>query len=107
MLLADIMRALLVGVLAVLVFSGRTGVLPLCAVAAPLGAFAGLFLPAYYAILPEILGAVALQAGNTLNTSSLQLALPIRPRRGALGVPRVHPTHSTLSPAPPCFALPP
>src|SRR5713226_2424438 len=36
MLLADIMRALLVGVLAVLVFTGRTGVLPLCAVAAPL-----------------------------------------------------------------------
>lgn len=77
MLLADIMRALLVGVLVVLVFTGRTGVLPLCAVAAPLGAFAGLFLPAYYAVLPEILGADALQAGNALNTSSLQLALLI------------------------------
>src|SRR5258707_2575680 len=77
MLLADIMRALLVGVLAVLVFTGRTSVLPLCAVAAPLGAFAGLFLPAYYAVLPEILGADALQAGNALNTSSLQLALLI------------------------------
>jgi MFS family permease len=77
MLLADIMRALLVSVLVVLVFTGRTGVLPLCAVAAPLGAFAGLFLPAYYAVLPEILGADALQAGNALNTSSLQLALLI------------------------------
>src|SRR5260370_22366719 len=71
MLLADIMRALLVGVLAVLVFTGRTGVLPLCAVAAPLGAFAGLFLPAYYAVLPELLGAGALQADDALNISFL------------------------------------
>jgi len=89
MLLADIMRALLVGVLAVLVFTGRTGVLPLCAVAAPLGAFAGLFLPAYYAILPEILGADALQAGNALNTSSLQLALLIGSGLAGLVVSRL------------------
>ena len=89
MLLADIMRALLVGILAVLVFTGRTGVLPLCAVAAPLGAFAGLFLPAYYAILPEILGADALQAGNALNTSSLQLALLIGSGLAGLVVSRL------------------
>lgn len=89
MLLADIMRALLVGVLAVLVFTGRTGVLPLCAVAAPLGAFAGLFLPAYYAVLPEILGADALQAGNALNTSSLQLALLIGAGLAGLVVSRL------------------
>ena len=89
MLLADIMRALLVGVLAVLVFTGRTGVLPLCAVAAPLGAFAGLFLPAYYAVLPEILGADALQAGNALNTSSLQLALLIGSGLAGLVVSRL------------------
>ena len=89
MLLADIMRALLVGVLAVLVFTGRTSVLPLCAVAAPLGAFAGLFLPAYYAILPEILGADALQAGNALNTSSLQLALLIGSGLAGLVVSRL------------------
>ena len=89
MLLADIMRALLVGVLAVLVFTGRTGVLPLCAVVAPLGAFAGLFLPAYYAVLPEILGADALQAGNALNTSSLQLALLIGSGLAGLVVSRL------------------
>ena len=89
MLLADIMRALLVGVLVVLVFTGRTGVLPLCAVAAPLGAFAGLFLPAYYAVLPEILGADALQAGNALNTSSLQLALLIGSGLAGLVVSRL------------------
>ena len=89
MLLADIMRALLVGVLAVLVFTGRTSVLPLCAVAAPLGAFAGLFLPAYYAVLPEILGADALQAGNALNTSSLQLALLIGSGLAGLVVSRL------------------
>ena len=89
MLLADIMRALLVGVLVVLVLSGRTAVLPLCAVAAPLGAFAGLFLPAYYAVLPEILGADALQAGNALNTSSLQLALLIGSGLAGLVVSRL------------------
>ena len=89
MLLADIMRALLVGVLAVLVFTGRTSVLPLCAVAAPLGAFAGLFLPAYYAVLPEILVADALQAGNALNTSSLQLALLIGSGLAGLVVSRL------------------
>ena len=89
MLLADIMRALLVGVLAVLVFTGRTAVLPLCAVAAPLGAFAGLFLPVYYAVLPEILGADALQAGNALNTSSLQLALLIGSGLAGLVVSRL------------------
>lgn len=89
MLLADIMRALLVGVLVVLVLTGRTAVLPLCAVAAPLGAFAGLFLPAYYAVLPEILGADALQAGNALNTSSLQLALLIGSGLAGLVVSRL------------------
>src|SRR5579863_2253709 len=89
MLLADIMRALLVGVLVMLVLSGRTAVLPLCAVAAPLGAFAGLFLPAYYAVLPEILGVDALQAGNALNTSSLQLALLIGSGLAGLVVSRL------------------
>jgi predicted MFS family arabinose efflux permease len=49
----------------------------LCAVAVALGAFAGLFLPAYYAMLPEVLTADELQAGNALNTSTIQLALLI------------------------------
>ena len=75
MLLSDVMRALLLGLLVVLVASGQTAVLPLAAVSAPLGAFTGLFLPAYYAILPEVLSREELPAGNALNTSSYQLAV--------------------------------
>jgi len=75
MLLSDVMRALLLGLLVVLVASGEFAVLPLAAVSAPLGAFTGLFLPAYYAILPEVLSREELPAGNALNTSSYQLAV--------------------------------
>ncbi|HEV2580044.1 MAG TPA: MFS transporter [Ktedonobacteraceae bacterium] len=91
MLLADIMRAVLVAALVALVLSGRTQVLPLSVVAAPLGAFAGLFLPAYYAVLPEVLDEDALQAGNALNTSTLQLALLIGSGLAGLVVSRLSP----------------
>ena len=77
MLLSDVMRTLLVGLLVVLVASGQTSVFLLAAVAAPLGAFTGLFLPAYYAILPEVLDDADLPAGNALNTTSYQLAVLI------------------------------
>ena len=75
MLLSDVMRAILLGLLVVLVASGQTAVLPLAAVSAPLGAFTGLFLPAYYTILPEVLSADDLPAGNALNTASYQFAV--------------------------------
>ncbi len=75
MLLSDVMRALLVGLMAVFVVLGDTEVWRLSIVAAMLGAFTGLFLPAYYAMAPEILPADALQAGNALSTSTIQLAL--------------------------------
>ncbi len=75
MLLADTARALLTGILAALVVTGHTAVWQLCAVTIPLGAFAGLFLPAYYAMSPEILDDDALQAGNALNSASIQFAL--------------------------------
>src|ERR1700730_5417742 len=75
MLLADVMRALLIGILAVLVVGGFTNLWQLCAVAIPLGPFTGLFLPAYYAMLPEVLPDDQLQAGNALNSSSIQLAI--------------------------------
>ena len=77
MLLSDCMRALIMGILVVLVITGHTEMWQLCAVAVALGAFAGLFLPAYYAMLPEVLTADELQAGNALNTSTIQLALLI------------------------------
>jgi MFS family permease len=75
MLLSDVMRALLVGLMGVFVVLGYVDVWRLSIVAAALGIFSGLFLPAYYAITPEILPDEALQAGNALNTTTLQLAL--------------------------------
>jgi predicted MFS family arabinose efflux permease len=75
MLLSDVMRTLLLGLLVVLVASRESAVLPLAAVSAPLGAFTGLFLPAYYTILPEVLSQEQLPAGNALNTSSYQFAV--------------------------------
>ncbi|HLI09706.1 MAG TPA: MFS transporter [Ktedonobacteraceae bacterium] len=77
MLLADTARALLTGALVALVVTRNTAVWQLCAVTVPLGAFAGLFLPAYYAMLPEILSDDELQAGNALNSASIQLALSV------------------------------
>ena len=75
MLLSDCMRAVLIGVLTALVLRGSAGVWQLCVIAVPLGGFTGLFLPAYYAMLPEVLPNEALQAGNALNSSTIQLAI--------------------------------
>ncbi|HVB22213.1 MAG TPA: MFS transporter [Ktedonobacteraceae bacterium] len=74
MLLADTVRAVLVGMLAMLGILGHPVFWQLLAVAIPLGAFEGLFLPASFAILPDILDDATLQAGNSLNFSSTQLA---------------------------------
>lgn len=74
MLLADSVRALLVGILTVLVLQGHPALWQLCALALPLGTFAGAFMPASMAILPDILSEETLQAGNALNFSSTQAA---------------------------------
>ncbi|HLJ36249.1 MAG TPA: MFS transporter, partial [Ktedonobacteraceae bacterium] len=74
MLLADIARAVLVGILAILGIWGHPVFWQLLAVAIPLGAFEGLFLPASFVILPDILDDSTLQAGNSLNFSSTQMA---------------------------------
>jgi MFS family permease len=90
MLLADTARALLVSALVALVVTGNTAVWQLCAVAIPLGAFAGLFLPAYYAMLPEILNDDELQAGNALNSASIQLALLVGSGAAGVIISRLH-----------------
>src|SRR5437660_1213694 len=74
MLLADFARAILIGILAALAFIGHPALWQLLLVAIPLGTFDGLFLPASFAMLPEVLDDADLQAGNALNTSSVQLA---------------------------------
>ncbi len=74
MLLADSVRALLVGTLALLTLWGHPNLWQLCAIAVPLGTCEGLFLPASFAMMPEVLHDDDLQAGNALSTSSTQLA---------------------------------
>lgn len=78
MLVSDGLRAGLVGLLAALAFTNAPHTPPtweLIAVALPLGSFTGLFLPAYFTITPQLLPDDALQAGNALNASSIQLAI--------------------------------
>lgn len=74
MLVADAFRALLVGLLAALALWGHPTLWQLCAIALPLGAFGGAFLPASAAILPDLLPDESLQAGNALNFSFTQAA---------------------------------
>ena len=72
MLIADTVRMLLVGILAALALGGHPALWQLCAVAVPLGAFGGAFMPASMSILPETLSKEDLQAGNGLMMSSMQ-----------------------------------
>jgi MFS family permease len=72
MLIADTVRMLLVGILGALALRGHPALWQLCAVAVPLGAFGGAFMPASMSILPETLGSEDLQAGNGLMMSSMQ-----------------------------------
>ena len=72
MLIADAARLLLVGLLAAIARGGHPTVFQLCAIAIPLGAFGGAFLPASQAILPQMLSPDELQAGNGLMQASRQ-----------------------------------
>ncbi len=74
MLLADIGRAVLMGLMAFEVIGGHYSLGLLAGTAAGLGIFAGLFVPASFSILPDILSKEKLQAANALNSSILQLA---------------------------------
>jgi MFS family permease len=74
MLLADIVRAFLVGVLAALILEGHPSLWSLCVVSAFLGTFSGLFTPASWSVTPDVLPDDYLQAGNALQTSSMQMA---------------------------------
>lgn len=74
MLIADAVRAILVTLLAALGIVGHPTFWQLLAVAIPLGAFEGLFIPASFTMIPDILDDADLQAGNSLNFSSVQLA---------------------------------
>lgn len=81
MLVADIARALLLGGLAAIVLLNLHTLWILCAIAAPLGLFEGIFLPASMAILPSILDD-DLQAGNAINMATVQVATLAGPSVG-------------------------
>jgi predicted MFS family arabinose efflux permease len=89
MLAADIARALLVGGLAAIVLLDMHTLWILCAIAAPLGAFEGLFLPASMAMLPSILDDDDLQAGNAINMATVQVATLAGPGVGGAVVAAV------------------
>lgn len=89
MLLADIARALLVGGLAAIVLLDLHTLWILCAIAAPLGAFEGLFLPASMAILPSIMSDNDLQAGNAINMATVQVSTLLGPGVGGIVVASV------------------
>ncbi|QBD80851.1 MFS transporter [Ktedonosporobacter rubrisoli] len=72
MLIADGVRLLLMAILAALALGGHPTLWQLCAIAVPLGAFGGAFLPASMSILPDILSNEDLQAGNGVMSASVQ-----------------------------------
>jgi MFS family permease len=74
MLIADVARAVVVAILALIVMKGNFSLVTITILVACLGAFAGLFIPASYSIIPDILPKKQLQAANAINSSALQLA---------------------------------
>lgn len=91
MLLSDIARTLLIGVLALLVIRGHVSLFWLTLLVAGFGLFSGLFLPASYSIMPAILPKGQIQAANALNSASLQLATLVGYAVAGLIVARVQP----------------
>ncbi len=73
MLAADVMRCAVVAALTVLALRGLSSVAALGPPAALLGAGEGLFLPASFAIMPTLLPAAQLAAGNAVSTALVQL----------------------------------
>jgi len=72
MLIADAVRLLLMALLAALALGGHPTLWQFCAIAVPLGAFGGAFMPASMSILPETLSKDDLQAGNGLMMAAMQ-----------------------------------
>lgn len=74
MLVADVARALLLGLMAFEVLGGHFTLWVFALTAAGVGIFNGLFIPASFAILPDILAKDKLQAANAVNETMFQLA---------------------------------
>lgn len=70
MMLSDLGRMLLTGALAVVALTGLGGFWSVAALAAGIGLFAGLFMPASFAIIPTLLPPDQLQGGNALSSTA-------------------------------------
>jgi DHA3 family tetracycline resistance protein-like MFS transporter len=86
MLLSDVLRGLLIGIVAVLAFAHRLEVWHIYFVSLLFGIAGAFFGPAYRAIVPEILPRELLPSANGLMTMSLQLADIAGPALGAFVV---------------------
>jgi len=84
MLAADVVRCVLVAVLAGLATRHIATLPALAPVAALLGLGEGLFLPASFAIMPGVLDPAELQAGNALNSAAVQLGTLLGPVLGGV-----------------------
>lgn len=91
MMVADAIRALAVGALAVVASLGPAHASLLVPVAVVLGAGEGLFLPGSFAIVPSLLPDDDLQAGNALTSGGTQLATLVGPALGGAVVALVGP----------------
>jgi len=84
MLAADTVRCVLVAVLAVVAARGLASIAFLGPVAALIGAGEGVFLPASAAIMPSLLPADSLQAGNGLSAAMIQIGSITGPVLGGI-----------------------
>ena len=90
MLAADVIRCVLVAVLAVLAARHLASLAALGPIAALIGAGEGLFLPASYAIMPSLLDGEQLTAGNAISTAAVQAGSLLGPAVGGALVAATH-----------------
>ncbi|MFI8100509.1 MFS transporter [Streptomyces sp. NPDC086023] len=82
MLVADVVRAVAVGVLAVMAATGTPTLAQLAPIAVVLGASSGIFIPASYTLLPALLTKEDLGRGNALSTMVNQVGGLLGPTAG-------------------------
>jgi len=82
MLVADLVRAVAVGILAVLASTGTPTLAQLAPIAVVLGACSGIFIPASYTLLPALLPKEDLGRGNALSTMVNQVGGLLGPTVG-------------------------
>lgn len=84
MLIADMVRAVAVGFLAVVTLNGTPTLAQLAPVAVVLGASSGVFIPSSYTLLPALLPKDDLGRGNALSTMVNQVGGLLGPTAGGL-----------------------